>query len=638
MSTMTMALLAASVATLRVSVLAWRRRERLVAVVFGAVTGLLAYEVSAFLVVAVLLCAATTMWNRRTQGASLVQRWSAGSRRRHGVASSFQILRRASGVAVRRKATTVRPSFRELPRVARARARTTEVGLLLCRVGALRVWASVEDVVLVFGAPRKGKTGWFVGRVLDAPGAVIATSTKTDLYEVTHQLRASKGPVSVFAPTGHADLPSTITFDPLTGCASPTTAAERATDLIAGGSTGRATSGDVERWEGQARRVLTALLHAAALGELSMHTVLQWVANPDTASRQVMSLLRRSPSAAAYVPDAEQFLTTNDRTRSSITSTIMPCLGWLSNPAACAAASTGTAPFDVAELLRSKATVYLLGAKELNVAPLLSALTGHIAREATRIAARSPKGRLDPPLTLALDEAANICPVPLAEWTSHMGGQGLQIVAAFQSKAQMENTWGHTAARVILGNAGAILCFRLGADTDDLTHWSTLAGTRHERIAHHDTRGQVSSYSTHTVPVISPAQLANLPKGRVVLFHHELPVALGRVRPGWKRADVRLQRLRAWWDTRTITRALRDPVTAAQSAHPHPRRRTLRDTARRVACRYRQSTRRPGQLPPAATTPSSAPPALRLVPPASRNGTRPTAGGDAQQGVTGDTH
>jgi hypothetical protein len=619
-----------------VSVLAWRRRERLLAVVFGAVTGLLAYEVSAFLVVAVVLCAATTMWNRRAAGASLVQRWSAGSRRRHGVASSCQILRRAGGVAVRRKATTVRPSFRELPRVVRARARTTEVGLLLCRVGALRVWASVEDVVLVFGAPRKGKTGWFVGRVLDAPGAVIATSTKTDLYEVTHQLRAVKGPVSVFAPTGHADLASTITFDPLTGCASPTTAAERATDLIAGGSTGRATnSGDVERWEGQARRVLTALLHAAALGGCSMHTVLAWVANPDTASRQVMSLLRRSPSAAAYVPDAEQFLTTNDRTRSSITSTIMPCLGWLSNPAAYAA-TTGAAPFDVAELLRSKATVYLLGAKELNVAPLLSALTGHIAREAIRIAARSPQGRLDPPLTLALDEAANICPVPLAEWTSHMGGQGLQIVAAFQSKAQLESTWGHTAARVILGNAGAILCFRLGADTDDLAHWSTLAGTRQERIAHHDTRGQVSSYSTHTVPVISPAQLANLPKGRVVLFHHELPPALGRVRPGWKRADVRLQRLRAWWDARTITRALRDPVTAAQSAHP--RSHTLREAARAVTHRYRQTTHRVSQFRPAASTPATGSPGLRLVPPASNNGTRPTASGNTQQEVTGDTH
>ncbi|MCA1697103.1 MAG: TraG/TraD/VirD4 family protein, partial [Actinobacteria bacterium] len=213
--------------------------------------------------------------------------------------------------------------------------------------------------------------------------------------------------------------------------------------------------------------------------------------------------------------------------------------------------------------------------------------------------------------------------------------QGLQIVAAFQSKAQMENTWGHTAARVILGNAGAILCFRLGADTDDLAHWSTLAGTRHERIAHHDTRGQVSSYSTHTVPVISPAQLANLPKGRVVLFHHELPPTLGRVRPGWKRRDVRLQRLRTWWDTRTITRALRDPVTAAQSTHP--RRRALCDIAHAVTHRTRQTTHRLDHLPPVASTPATTPPALRLVPPGSSNGTRSTAG-DTPQELPNGTH
>jgi hypothetical protein len=121
--------------------------------------------------------------------------------------------------------------------------------------------------------------------------------------------------------------------------------------------------------------------------------------------QQVLSLLRRSSSAGSYVPDAEQFLTTNDKTRSSITSTIMPALGWLANPTACAAA-TRTAPLDVAAWLRSRGTIYLLGAEESQVAPLVAALTGHIAREARRIAARSPSGRLDPPLTLVLDDHA----------------------------------------------------------------------------------------------------------------------------------------------------------------------------------------------------------------------------------------
>ncbi len=46
-----------------------------------------------------------------------------------------------------------------------------------------------------------------------------------------------------------------------------------------------------------------------------------------------------------------QFVTTNDRTRTSITSTIMPALGWLTHPAAAAAAEPGATGFDVAELL-----------------------------------------------------------------------------------------------------------------------------------------------------------------------------------------------------------------------------------------------------------------------------------------------
>jgi hypothetical protein len=112
--------------------------------------------------------------------------------------------------------------------------------------------------------------------------------------------------VFVFNAVGLGDLPSTIHFNPLTGCADPVTAHERATDLLSG--QGHA---DHKFWDGQARRVLTALLHAAALGGLSMHDVARWVANPNTAARQVMALLRRSPSAAAYVPDTEQFCGTN---------------------------------------------------------------------------------------------------------------------------------------------------------------------------------------------------------------------------------------------------------------------------------------------------------------------------------------
>src|SRR6185503_9636037 len=97
------------------------------------------------------------------------------------------------------------------------------------------------------------------------------------------------------------------------------------------------TTGDREFWSAQARRVLTALLHAAALGGGSMRDVLGWVADPDAAASEVQRLLRRSPEPA-FEPDARQFLLTNDRTRSSICATVMPALGWLTDSLAAAAA------------------------------------------------------------------------------------------------------------------------------------------------------------------------------------------------------------------------------------------------------------------------------------------------------------
>ena len=102
-----------------------------------------------------------------------------------------------------------------------------------------------------------------------------------------------------------------------------------------------------------------------------------------------------------------------------------------------AAQAASGAGFDVEQLLRERATVYMLGADDGPTAPLVTALTGHIARQARALAGRCVAGRLDPPLTLALDEAALICPIPLDNWTADMGGRGVTIHIAAQSRAQL---------------------------------------------------------------------------------------------------------------------------------------------------------------------------------------------------------
>src|SRR4029450_5507536 len=101
-------------------------------------------------------------------------------------------------------------------------------------------------------------------------------------------------------------------------------------------------------------------------------------------------------------------------------------------------------------------------------APLVAALTGHIARQARQLAGVQPHGRLDPPLTLALDEAARLCPVPLGQWTADMGGRGVTIHIAVQSRAQLEQRWGREGAAAILNNAATRLVYRGTREPGDL--------------------------------------------------------------------------------------------------------------------------------------------------------------------------
>ncbi|WP_436493402.1 type IV secretory system conjugative DNA transfer family protein [Actinokineospora sp. HUAS TT18] len=490
---------------------------------------------------------AVSWWYSRRGSAQVVNRWSRKSRRNDGVASPWAILRTASWFAVRRRAGVVRPSLAELSWWRRWRTPIRQFATPVARVGIFRVWSLVEDVTLRFGGPRTGKTGELACRILDAPGALIATSTRTDLIDVTGAVRAQLGPVHVFNPSGVGGLASTITFNPLSGCEDPAVATSRAADLLSGVSSPGAGGGDREFWAGQARRVLAALMYAAALGKGSMRDVLAWVADPDNAAQAVSRNLRRQPDKA-WESDALQFLSTNERTRSSICSTIMPALGWLTDATAAKAAEDGE--FDVEALLDTRGTVYMLGAEDAQTAPLVTALTGHIARQARKLAGFAPGGRLDPPLTLALDEAALVCPIPLDNWTADMGGRGVTIHIALQSRAQLRAKWGDTGAGAIMNNAATLLIFGGTRDHDDLNAYSALTGERDETVDTVDADRNVTSTTTRRVPVLSPGQIAQLPAGHVVVIRRGMAPAVGKTEMAWKRRDVRKAKRSARWHER----------------------------------------------------------------------------------------
>ena len=541
--------------------LGWRAVPRRIGVVFlcgglavwmlvRAVQRLSTVEDLTVGVVPVAAVVAAGCWYRFVHSRTVVNRWGRAVRRKSGVASTWDIARFGSSLAMRRQATTVRPKLAELNRRKRMRVPTAEYAMSLCRAGVMRVHASIEDVVLVFGGPRCGKSGMLASRIIEAPGAVLVTSTRTDLYMVTTPLReAHHGPVRVFNPTGLGGLASTLMFDPVVGCRDPLTAAERAEDMLPCGS----GESEREHWIGQARAVYAALLHAAAFGNHSCQMIAEWISDPGKAQLRVAQLLERSPDTT-YGTSALQFFTTNDRTRSSITSSMRPALEWLVNPDA-RAACCGGQTVDVADLLATHGTVHLLGAKAAHTGPLLAALTGHIARQARRIAAEQPTGRLPDPLTLALDEVASVSPVPLEQWTADMGGRGVHIIACFQSRAQLLSRWGTAGGAEIINNAGAIVLFGGTNDRDDLTYWSVRCGMRDEEVLTTDQQGQISGRSQRQVPVLSPAQLANLPKFKVVVIRRHMAPVIGRAAMVWERRDVRAH-----------TRAERAVLAAAQRA------------------------------------------------------------------------
>jgi type IV secretion system protein VirD4 len=517
---------------------------------------LIAYNTGGALVpsvaVVALVAAVGIIWFRRGGNLAIVTRWGARARRTGGVATSFEIWRKASAFARRRKATVIRPSLGQLTAKDRRKLPPSEYALeLLTTPRRQKVYASREDVALVVGGPRTGKSAWMGTEIRRAPGACLYTSTRLDGWEATHSARERLGPVRMFNPggLGHTRHRSDVGFAPLYQCEDPLIPFERATDMIP------VATGDAERWQQQARRVFAAHLHAAALGGRTLHDVSRWISDPEdsTTKREVRALLGDSPQPA-YIPAVIQFQELNNNTRSSITTSIMPALQWLASPEAEESTRVNDGePFDVDRFIRERGTVYLLGRDESFTSPLLSAFSGAVIRRARKLASEMPGGRIDPTLSMWLDEAGRASRVPLDDWSGDAGGSGIQIVAAVQSLSDIEDAWGKTGAKKIANNSGGILLFGGTKDPDDLRFWTELFGTRTEIVKTYGPNGRVTSKTPQRVPVISPAQLANLPESHAVAYLRGMSPVIGRPSKFWRtadyKADMRRQHMRNIYDT-----------------------------------------------------------------------------------------
>jgi type IV secretory pathway TraG/TraD family ATPase VirD4 len=431
------------------------------------------------------------------------------------------------------RAEILRPSFAEMKRV-----RPEQVGYRIGRVGRRDVWLSVEDSLLVLGPPRSGKgMNTVVPMILEAPGAVVTTSLFTDNIALTMRQRAKRGPVAVFAPSLGKFLPSAMRWSPIRGCDQPDTAQLRATALAAG------TSRGVENasfWRDKTIQALYPMLHAAAISGATTADFDRWCSGPALAEEAV-TILRDHPRAVpGWADKLAEIINADPRTRDNMWAGVQQATKSLSNPNVLDACSPRAGEqFDPARFLAESGTLYVVGDDKGVDGPLVAALIEDIFAAAKHIANTSPGNRLDPPLLLMLDEAANIAYLPsLPTMVSAGGGRGVTTVNVWQSRAQARDRWGSDAERAIWGASTVKLVLGGLSDAQDLGDLSTLVGTREERTDTASVNGdgtRSTSSSWREVPIMRPEQIHTMPKGVALMVHPGQQPALVDLIPYTKR-------------------------------------------------------------------------------------------------------
>lgn len=456
-----------------------------------------------------------------------------------GLATPTDLGRAASRTSLLKRSATLRPSLH--------RATAPDVGYLLGHARGRELWASVEDSMLVLGPPRSGKgLHLVINAVLDAPGAVVTTSTRPDTLAVTLAARQDVGPVAVFDPQKLAgDLGQGLRWSPIRGCEVPRRAMVRAGGLAKETGIGGKGVENGSFWENTTRGALQALLHAAALAGRTAKDLYVWSLSP-AAAADAVAILRAHPGAAhGWGEGLEGMLNGEGRSRDSVWIGVRQALACLADPDVLDAVSPGPDEhFDPERFLRERGTLYLLatGSGASASSALVAALIEDLTETARRLAAVSPGQRLDPPLLLALDEIGNMTPLPSLRFLmADGGGTGITTVPVFQSLAQARDQWGPETAAAIWDSSIVKVILGGTSSAADLRDLSALLGEKDEvtdslTVGYDGTRSL--QRSLRRVPVLPPERIRTLPFGTGLVLLRAAPPIIATLRPWTRRPDA----------------------------------------------------------------------------------------------------
>jgi type IV secretion system protein VirD4 len=375
------------------------------------------------------------------------------------------------------------------------------------------VCAGPQSSLLVIGPSRSGKTYCLViPNIQLAPGAVVSTSTKPDVMRATAAARLQQGCAFLYDPSGEITRPKGVEpvgWSPLTSAADWDTAVQTADTMVRSSKIGDGgfsqSSGD-QHWSERAGALLAPIMHAAALESIPMRTVVRWIDRRDAATP--LQILDANIGNNATATDLLAGIAGTDaRELSGIWSTASGVLAAYRSDAAMA--STELPPLDAQAFCSGAHTFYICssGQRQRLFVPLVVSAINDI-REATY--ERAGAGIRTAPTVLALDEVANIAPIPDIEaMVSEGPGQGLLVMASIQDLSQARRRWG-PSAEGWLSLFGSTALMPGVADPKTLRTVSELGGDREVSIT---TRSHSVGEGGHLLPgtSVSTVRLPRFP-------------------------------------------------------------------------------------------------------------------------------
>ncbi|MEE1727931.1 type IV secretory system conjugative DNA transfer family protein [Streptomyces sp. BE282] len=303
---------------------------------------------------------------------------------------------------------------------------------------------SPRTPLLVY-APAPVRRPTVVQAIQDAEGPALVVTSDPTVWAETKDARAKLGPVLVYDPGHLCDTPARLHWAPTAGCEHPDAAAVRAAALLAPVRPQARIDAAVAD---TAQTLLQCWLHAAAVDGRPFRQVARWASG--AGAHEPVRLLRTHPKAASGLAGLlESALTAYPERREVAQELNVRAFSALSSVHirdACTPNRSDTAALE--SFAREGGTLYLVGEPiedprtRPGAMPLLTALASHVVEHGRRMAARSSDGRLDPPMTLVLDDVAAVAPLPqLPELLAKGQDLGLPATVLLRSREQGRARW-----------------------------------------------------------------------------------------------------------------------------------------------------------------------------------------------------